>query len=106
MVTNVMEALLKRVLIAESETAFEKERVTCSQEEIRKKETQLECMSLKPEEMKRFAMGTNGVLVEKRWRIEDCNASVGRRRDSPAVVGHRWPKNNGIDLEVYPNTSL
>lgn len=84
MVTNVMEALLKRVLIAESETAFEKERVTCSQEEIRKKETQLECMSLKLEEMERFAMGTNGVLVEMRRRIEDLVEETNRQRERAA----------------------
>ncbi|KAL2906761.1 Epidermal growth factor receptor substrate 15-like protein [Bienertia sinuspersici] len=55
-VTNVMENLVKRVLIAESETATEKEKVNFSQEEIKKKETQLESMSLKLEEMERFAL--------------------------------------------------
>ncbi|KAH0973082.1 hypothetical protein GBA52_025238 [Prunus armeniaca] len=53
MVTDVMEALVKRVVLAESETAIEKEKVTVGAEELKKKSIQIENMSLKLEEMER-----------------------------------------------------
>lgn len=84
MVTNVMEALVKRVIIAESETATEKEKVNFSQEEIKKKETQLESMSLKLEEMERFAFGTNCILNEMRQRVEDLVEETSRQRQRAA----------------------
>lgn len=84
MVTNVMETLVKRVLIAESETAIEKEKVNYSQEEIKKKETQLESMSLKLEEMERFAFGTNCILNEMRQRVEDLVEETSRQRQRAA----------------------
>ncbi|GAB4848481.1 hypothetical protein Ancab_003185 [Ancistrocladus abbreviatus] len=80
MVTNVMEALVKRVIIAESETVIEKERVNCSQEEIKKKENQIESMSIKLEEMERFALGTNCILNEMRQRVEDLVEETSRQR--------------------------
>ncbi|KAJ8451943.1 hypothetical protein Cgig2_007426 [Carnegiea gigantea] len=80
MVTNVMEALVKRVIIAESETAIEKEKVSFGKEEIKKKETQLESMSLKLEEMERFAFGTNCILNEMRQRVEDLVEETSRQR--------------------------
>ncbi|GAB4847520.1 hypothetical protein Ancab_026579 [Ancistrocladus abbreviatus] len=80
MVANVMEALVKRVIIAESETAIEKERVNFSQEEIKKKEDQIENMSTKLEEMERFAMGTNCILNEMRQRVEDLVEETSRQR--------------------------
>ncbi|KAL3621832.1 hypothetical protein CASFOL_034318 [Castilleja foliolosa] len=42
MVTDVMETLVKRVIMAESETATEKEKVTVGQEEIKKKAVQID----------------------------------------------------------------
>ncbi|XP_021768485.1 uncharacterized protein LOC110732788 [Chenopodium quinoa] len=84
MVTNVMETLVKRVLIAESETAIEKEKVNFSQEEIKKKETQLESMTLKLEEMERFAFGTNCILNEMRQRVEDLVEETSRQRQRAA----------------------
>ncbi|XP_010679871.2 uncharacterized protein LOC104895142 [Beta vulgaris subsp. vulgaris] len=83
-VTNVMETLVKRVLIAESEAAIEKEKVNFSQEEIKKKETQLESMSLKLEEMERFAFGTNCILNEMRQRVEDLVEETSRQRQRAA----------------------
>ncbi|CAO2828035.1 unnamed protein product [Amaranthus hypochondriacus] len=83
-VSNVMETLVKRVLIAESETEIEKEKVNISQEEIKKKETQLESMSLKLEEMERFAFGTNCILNEMRQRVEDLVEETSRQRQRAA----------------------
>ncbi|KAL7231325.1 hypothetical protein ACSBR2_009569 [Camellia fascicularis] len=71
MVTDVMENLVKRVIMAESETAIEKEKLTLGQEEIKKKVIQIESMSVKLEEMERFALGTNCILNEMRQRVED-----------------------------------
>nr|XP_008372791.2 uncharacterized protein LOC103436143 [Malus domestica] len=80
MVTDVMEALVKRVLVAESETAIEKEKVTFGQEEIKKKSVQIENMSVKLEEMEHFALGTNGILNEMRQRVEDLVEETTRQR--------------------------
>lgn len=88
MVTNVMEALVKRVIIAESETAIEKEKVSFGQEEIKKKETQLESMSLKLEEMERFAFGTNCILNEMRQRVEDLVEETSRQRQRATENEH------------------
>ncbi|XP_059438747.1 uncharacterized protein LOC132171449 isoform X2 [Corylus avellana] len=83
-VTDVMEALVKRVILAESETAIEKEKVTVGQEEIQKKSTQIENMSLKLEEMERFALGTNCILNEMRQRVEDLVDETSRQRQRAA----------------------
>ncbi|XP_043705587.1 uncharacterized protein LOC122655456 [Telopea speciosissima] len=53
---DIMEALVKRVIMAETETAIQKEKVTLGQEEIKKKALQIESMSVKVEEMERFAL--------------------------------------------------
>ncbi|XP_044470044.1 uncharacterized protein LOC123199206 [Mangifera indica] len=84
MVTDVMEALVKRVIMAESETAIEKEKVSLGQEEVRKKANQIENMSLKLEEMERFALVTNGVLNEMRQRVEDLVEETSRQRQRAA----------------------
>ncbi|KAJ9172685.1 hypothetical protein P3X46_015898 [Hevea brasiliensis] len=84
MVTDVMEALIKRVLMAESETAIEKDKVTLGQEEIRKKAIQIESMSSKLEEMERFALGTNSILNEMRQRVEDLVEETSRQRQRAA----------------------
>ncbi|KAJ9146977.1 hypothetical protein P3X46_029189 [Hevea brasiliensis] len=84
MVTVVMEALVKRVLMAESETAIEKDKVTFGQEEIRKKAIQIETMSSKLEEMERFALGTNSILNEMRQRVEDLVEETSRQRQRAA----------------------
>lgn len=84
MVADVMEALVKRVLLAESETSMEKEKVTLGQEEIKRKSTQLENMSMKLEEMERFALGTNSILNEMRQRVEDLVEETTRQRQRAA----------------------
>ena len=84
MVTDVMEALVKRVVLAESETAIEKEKVTFGQEEIKRKSIQIENMSLKLEEMERFALGTNSILNEMRQRVEDLVDETSRQRQRAA----------------------
>ncbi|XP_027920575.1 uncharacterized protein LOC114178717 [Vigna unguiculata] len=80
MVTDVMEALVKRVLLAESETRMEKEKVSLGQEENMRKSAQLESMSMKLEEMERFALGTNGILNDMRQRVADLVEETTRQR--------------------------
>lgn len=80
MVSDVMEVLVKRVIMAESETAIEKEKVASGQEEIERKGIQIENMSLKLEEMERFALGTNGILNEMKQRVEDLVEETSRQR--------------------------
>ncbi|XP_065853293.1 uncharacterized protein [Euphorbia lathyris] len=84
MVTDVMEALVKRIIMAESETEFEKEKVTLGKEEIRKKAVQIESMSSKLEEMEKFALGTNSILNEMRQRVEDLVDETSRQRQRAA----------------------
>ncbi|XP_051141184.1 uncharacterized protein LOC127258399 [Andrographis paniculata] len=80
LVTDVMEGLVKRVLLAETETAVEKEKVTVGREEIKRKAVQIENMSVKLEEMEQFAMGTNNVLNEMKQRVEDLVEETTRQR--------------------------
>nr|GMC57408.1 golgin candidate 5-like [Ipomoea batatas]GME08388.1 golgin candidate 5-like [Ipomoea batatas] len=84
MVTDVMENLVKRVLMAESETAVEKVKVMIGEEEIRKKALQIENMSVKLEEMERFALGTNCIINEMRQRVEDLVEETSRQRERAA----------------------
>ncbi|XP_059640409.1 uncharacterized protein LOC132282679 isoform X2 [Cornus florida] len=84
MVTDVMETLVKRVIMAESEMAVEKEKVTLGQEEIKKKAHQIENMSIKLEEMEKFALGTNCILSEMRQRVEDLVEETSRQRQRAA----------------------
>ncbi|XP_042508658.1 uncharacterized protein LOC122084464 [Macadamia integrifolia] len=84
MVTDVMEALVKRVIMAETETAIEKEKVTSGQEEIKMKSLQIESMSAKVEEMERFALGTNCILNEMKQKVEDMVQETSRQRQRAA----------------------
>ncbi|XP_077246518.1 uncharacterized protein LOC143886437 [Tasmannia lanceolata] len=80
MVTDVMEGLVKRAIMAETETSVEKEKVSLGQEEIRKKVLQIESMSAKVEEMEKFAFGTNCILNEMRQKVEDMVQETSRQR--------------------------
>ncbi|CAL5050165.1 unnamed protein product [Urochloa decumbens] len=83
-VTDVMESLVKRVIVAESEAANEKEKVRMGLEEIRRKTLQVETMSAKVDEMEKFAVGTNGMLNEMRQRVEDMVLETTRQRQRAA----------------------
>lgn len=61
MVTDVMEVLVKRVMLAESETAIQKEKVSSSLEEVKKKSAQIENMSVKLVWTKNCDFLNNGV---------------------------------------------
>ncbi|MQL78927.1 hypothetical protein Taro_011373 [Colocasia esculenta] len=80
LVTDVMEVLVKRVIMAETEAAIEKEKVNLGQEEIRKKALQIEIMSAKVREMEKFALGTNSILNEMRQKVEDMVQETSRQR--------------------------
>ncbi|XP_062234093.1 uncharacterized protein LOC133931260 [Phragmites australis] len=83
-VTDVMESLVKRVIVAELEVVNEKEKVRMGLEEIRRKTLQVETMSAKVEEMEKFAVGTNGMLNEMRQRVEDMVLETTRQRQRAA----------------------
>ncbi|XVF07186.1 hypothetical protein REPUB_Repub06bG0116900 [Reevesia pubescens] len=74
------KVLVKRVIMAESETAIEKEKVALGQEDIKKKSVHIKNMSIKLEEMERFALGTNSILNEMRQRVEDLVEETSRQR--------------------------
>ncbi|KAJ4897100.1 kinectin-related [Raphanus sativus] len=81
MVTGVLESLVGRVTAAESETAVQKEMALLGEEELSRKTVQIENLSLKLQEMERFAHGTNGVLSEMRERIEELVEETMRQRE-------------------------
>ncbi|XP_017699978.2 cilia- and flagella-associated protein 57 [Phoenix dactylifera] len=83
-VTNVMESLVKRVIMAETEAASEKEKVKFGLEEIEKKTLQIETMSAKVEEMEKFAVGTNSILNEMWQKVEDMVQETSRQRQRAA----------------------
>eukprot|EP00262_Sarcandra_glabra_P000133 TRINITY_DN1020_c0_g1_i2.p1 TRINITY_DN1020_c0_g1~~TRINITY_DN1020_c0_g1_i2.p1 ORF type:complete len:349 (-),score=76.55 TRINITY_DN1020_c0_g1_i2:329-1375(-) len=84
MVTGVMEALVKRVIMAEMEAAVEKENVNLGRDEIKKKALQIESMSAKVEEMEKFALGTNCILNEMQQKVEDMVQETSRQRQRAA----------------------
>ncbi|AED98188.1 unnamed protein product [Arabidopsis thaliana] len=79
-VTGVMESLARRAFIAESEAAIEKGKVVLSQEEIQRKVGQLENMSVKLEDMEKFALGTSSILCEMRQRVDDLVEETSRQK--------------------------
>ncbi|KAJ0241937.1 Polyamine-modulated factor 1-binding protein [Hirschfeldia incana] len=81
MVTDVLESLVRRVTAAESETAVQKEMALLGEEELSRKTVQIENLSLKLQEMERFAHGTNSVLSEMRERIEELVEETMRQRE-------------------------
>lgn len=83
-VTDVMESLVKRVLVAESESSNAKQKASLGQQEIKKKAIQIETMSEKLDEMDRFATGTNCILNEMRQRVEDLVEETSRQRQRAA----------------------
>ncbi|KAK4790940.1 hypothetical protein SAY86_031353 [Trapa natans] len=84
LVTEVMESLVQRAAIAESETLVHKERVSFGQEEIKRKTAQIESMSFKLGEMEKFASGTNDILNEMKQRVEDLVEETTMQRQRAA----------------------
>lgn len=70
--------------MAESETTIEKEKVSLGQEEILRKSSQLENMSMKLEEMESFALGTDGILSDMKQRVADLVEETTRQRQRAA----------------------
>jgi DNA integrity scanning protein DisA with diadenylate cyclase activity len=76
MVSDVMEGLVKRVTVEESEIVVRKNKVTLSQEKIRRKAIQIERMSSKFEEMMQqrveesFSKASEGSQKNKNIRTE------------------------------------
>lgn len=84
MITDLVEVLVKMVVMAETEISIEKEKVTLGQEELKKKVRQIESMSAKVEEMERFAVGTNCLLNEMQQKVEDMVLETSRQRQRAA----------------------
>lgn len=83
-VTDVMEFLVKKALVAECETSNAKEKVSSGQEEIKKKAIQIENMSEKLDQMDRFAMNTNSALNDMKQRVEELVEETSRQRQRAA----------------------
>ncbi|CAH2043050.1 unnamed protein product [Thlaspi arvense] len=79
-VTGVMESLARRAVMAESEAAIEKGKFLSSQEEIQRKVGQIDNMSVKLEDMEKFALGTSSSLCEMRQRVDDLVEETSRQK--------------------------
>ncbi|XP_072968997.1 uncharacterized protein [Typha angustifolia] len=83
-VAGIMESLVKRVILAETEAANEKEKVKLGLDEIRRKTLLIESMSAKVEEMEKFAQGTNSILNEMKQKVEDMVQETSQQRQRAA----------------------
>lgn len=79
-VTGVMESLARRAITAESEAAIQKGKAMLSQEEIQRKVGQIENMSIKLEDMEKFALGTSSILCEMRQRVDGLVEETSRQK--------------------------
>ncbi|KAI0530608.1 hypothetical protein KFK09_000153 [Dendrobium nobile] len=84
MVTDIMESLVKRVIIAETEVVNEKEKVNLGLTELRRKALQIERMSTKVKEMENFAACTNEKLNEMRQKVEHMVLETSRQKQHAA----------------------
>ncbi|CAK9859813.1 unnamed protein product [Sphagnum jensenii] len=79
-ITEVMEIVLKRALVAESEMGLERERSRSSQEEVRKKALQISSMWRRVEEMEQVAKGTSGMLKQMQEKLEAMETETSQQR--------------------------
>ncbi|KAH7421999.1 hypothetical protein KP509_13G085500 [Ceratopteris richardii] len=83
-VTDVMEVLLKRAILAEADMDEERQKAKASQEEVNQKNLQLECMWSRVQEMEKVAVGTSSVLKEMQSKLEDMEQETCRQRQRAA----------------------
>ncbi|KAH9297370.1 hypothetical protein KI387_029052 [Taxus chinensis] len=80
LVTDVMEVLLKRTIIAEAEIVLERKKANASQDQVKKKVLQVESMWARVEEMEKVAKGTSGFLKEVQQKLEDMEQETSRQK--------------------------
>lgn len=79
-ITEVMELLVKRAIVAESVLGAEKQKSQTSQQEIQEKCAQIEKMWARVEEMERVALGTTGALKDMQLKLEDMELETSKQR--------------------------
>ncbi|XP_074574787.1 uncharacterized protein LOC141831299 [Curcuma longa] len=79
-VTDAMDSLVMRAIKAESEAANERVKVKLGLEENERKTLQVLSMTLRVEEMEKFALSTNALLNEMRQKVEDMVEESSRQR--------------------------
>ncbi|KAG0488317.1 hypothetical protein HPP92_007128 [Vanilla planifolia] len=84
MMTDVVESLVKRVIIAETEVANEKGKVNLGLTELKRKTLQIERMSAKVKEMENFAACTNDRLNEMKQKVEHMVQETSRQKQHAA----------------------
>ncbi|XP_042445083.1 golgin subfamily A member 5-like isoform X2 [Zingiber officinale] len=77
---NAMESLVMRAIKAESEAANERVKVKLGLEENERKTLQVLSMTVRVEEMEKFALSTNALLNEMRQKVEDMVEESSRQR--------------------------
>ncbi|EOA17042.1 hypothetical protein CARUB_v10005277mg [Capsella rubella] len=107
MVIDVLESLLRRVISANTETSFQKERVIICEEDIRRKTEQIEILYLRLEEIKQIVHGNKTVLDETAELIKKLVEDS--RRDREMAMENeeelRRVKAECESLRNYVNTS-
>ncbi|KAL0718572.1 hypothetical protein Bca4012_067895 [Brassica carinata] len=79
-VSGVMDSLARRAIVAESEAAVQRDKALLSQQEIQRKVGQINNMSVKLEDMEKFALGTTSILGEMRRRVDDLVEETSRQK--------------------------
>eukprot|EP01018_Ginkgo_biloba_P040020 Gb_26648 [translate_table: standard] len=88
LVTDVMEVLLKRTIIAETEITLERKKANASQDQVRKKALELESLWARVEEMEKVAKGTSGFLKEMQQKLEEMEQETSRQRQRASENEH------------------
>ncbi|KAJ0236603.1 Kinectin-like protein [Hirschfeldia incana] len=79
-VSGVMDSLARRAIVAESEAAVQRGKALLSQQEVQRKAGQINSMSMKLEDMEKFALGTTSILGEMRQRVDDLVEETSRQK--------------------------
>ncbi|KAJ4878727.1 kinectin-related [Raphanus sativus] len=79
-VSGVMDSLARRAIVAESEASIQRGKARLSQQEIQRKAGQINSMSMKLEDMEKFALGTTSILGEMRQRVDDLVEETSRQK--------------------------
>eukprot|EP00252_Welwitschia_mirabilis_P026585 TRINITY_DN8770_c0_g1_i1.p1 TRINITY_DN8770_c0_g1~~TRINITY_DN8770_c0_g1_i1.p1 ORF type:complete len:328 (+),score=87.25 TRINITY_DN8770_c0_g1_i1:504-1487(+) len=80
LVSDAMEVLLKRTIIAEAERTMERKRANETEDLVKRKALQIESMWTRVEEMEEVSKGTRKILKEMQGKLDDMERETSRQR--------------------------
>ncbi|KAH7278754.1 hypothetical protein KP509_38G054900 [Ceratopteris richardii] len=83
-VTDVMEFLLKRAILAEADVDVERQKARASQDEAKQKSLQLESMQSRVQEMEKVAVCTSSILKKMQLKLGDMEQETSRQQQRAA----------------------